>query len=113
MNTNIINGPRQTLSGWIGVCLLCCVLTFQVRAAEGVALGIVFDTSGSMADSVRDSGGKMTPKQVIASRALLLMVDRLEHFATNAAPEARSAIQAGLYVFEGGEAKKRAGFGCV
>ena len=37
---------------------------------EGVALAIVYDTSGSMKDPVRDAAGKSSPKYVIANRAL-------------------------------------------
>ena len=42
------------------------------RAAEedGVALAIIYDTSGSMHDSVRDTTGRLSPKYTIANRAL-------------------------------------------
>src|SRR5258708_15217865 len=43
----------------------------SVRAAdEGVALAIIYDTSGSMKDPVRDQTGGFSPKNLIAHPAL-------------------------------------------
>lgn len=65
---------------------------------DGVAFAIVYDTSGSMAETVRDAQGKQTPKFRIANRALAAIANRIQAFAadTNAGPR---KIHAGLFVF--------------
>ena len=50
---------------------------------EGVALAIIFDTSGSMKDRVPDAGGGRAPKYVIATRALARIADQIEAFRTH------------------------------
>src|SRR5690242_18344999 len=52
-------------------------------AEEGVALAIVYDTSGSMKESVPDASGGSSPKYVIANRALKAVTRQLEAYATN------------------------------
>lgn len=47
---------------------------------SGIALAFVYDTSGSMADSVTDGSGGRSPKWQIANRTFLSIVDRLEKF---------------------------------
>src|SRR5437867_1082759 len=64
---------------------------------EGVALGIVYDTSGSMRDPARDKDGKDTSKFIIANRALIAIADRIQNFSTNAAAGGERRIDAGLY----------------
>ncbi len=72
----------------------------EPSAADGVALVIVYDTSGSMLQPVRDEEGKSTPKHVIAHRALGAVVSRLEAVASG--PESsRVPMQAGLMIFRG------------
>lgn len=71
------------------VLLLISVIAFAkisqpATAAEGVALAIVYDTSGSMKDVVRDKSGAATSKDVIARRALDALVVQLRTFVTNA-----------------------------
>lgn len=68
--------------------------------AEGVALVIVYDTSGSMLQSVPDAGGNPAPKHVIAHRALGAVVDRLQAVAAGAGTS-RVPLQAGLIIFRG------------
>jgi hypothetical protein len=77
------------------------------RAAEeeGVAVAILYDASGSMRDSVRDSNGKFAPKYVIAKRALGSIVKRLQAYVASASPGSPRALSAGLYVFSGTEAR--------
>ncbi len=48
---------------------------------EGTAAVILMDTSGSMKDSVADSGGRSRPKIVIARRAVVDAVKRFSDFA--------------------------------
>ena len=86
----------------------------QGRAAaleEGVAVGIVYDTSGSMNDPVRDSKGSKTPKYVIASRALEAIVQRIQTYATNASGGAPRKVMAGVFVFQGNGAREAVKFG--
>lgn len=72
-------------------------------ATEGVAIAIVYDTSGSMQQKVRDTNGQMTAKNVIASRALNAVLDQFQ--AAVSGPEStRPELHAGLVVFEGNHA---------
>ena len=74
-------------------------------AEEGVALAIIYDTSGSMRDPVPDQNGGSAPKYVIANRALKAVADRLEAFATNNPSGAARKIFTGLFVFQGEHAR--------
>jgi hypothetical protein len=67
---------------------------------EGVAVAIVYDTSGSMNDPVKDVAGKSTPKYQIANRALIAIANRIQAFSTNSATGTPRKISAGLYVFQ-------------
>jgi hypothetical protein len=83
-----------------------CLSPGPVRAAEteeGLALAIVYDTSGSMRDSVATADGKRAAKYVIGNRALELIIHRIERFATNS--PART-VHAGLFVFSGTGARE-------
>jgi uncharacterized protein YegL len=74
---------------------------------DGVALAIVYDTSGSMKEQVRDRNGKLAPKYVIANRALEAISERIQAFATGGL----RTVHAGLFVFEGTGAKQAVKFG--
>jgi uncharacterized protein YegL len=97
----------------LGVLAAAGLTPVAVCAAEadGVAVAIVYDTSGSMKDQVRDGAGKLTPKYVIANRALENIATRLQTFATNKASGTSRDIQAGLFVFDGNRAKQVVKFG--
>jgi von Willebrand factor type A domain len=71
------------------------------RAAEndGVALAILYDTSGSMRQPVRDTNGHPQPKYVIANRALEDIARQLEDFAKNTAGGSPRKVEAGLFTF--------------
>jgi hypothetical protein len=69
-------------------------------ASEGVAIAIVYDTSGSMRESVPDQGGKKSPKYVIANRALISIANQIESFATNNAGGEPRKVEAGVFIFE-------------
>jgi hypothetical protein len=77
---------------------------------EGVALAIIYDTSGSMKDPVRDTTGKSSPKYIIANRALLAITRQIQGFATNTAASPRK-IDVGLFVFNNGGAREAVKFG--
>jgi hypothetical protein len=87
--------------------------TSRVIAAEeeGVALAIIYDTSGSMKDPVRDANGRSSPKYVIANRALKAVAKQIQTFATNSASGTPRKIQAGLFVFSGESARQAVKFG--
>lgn len=88
------------LLGWAG----------QIHAAEGVAVVIIYDTSGSMAEKVADAAGQPAAKYAIANRALSSIVTRLEQFATNTAAGPRE-VQSGLITFREGRPQYSVPFG--
>jgi hypothetical protein len=83
----------------------------QGAEEDGVALAIIFDTSGSMKDPVTDKSGHASPKYVIADRALEAIAARIQNFATNTAGSARRRIEVGLFVFKGDGAREAVKFG--
>jgi len=119
LNSRVDRNNRTPMTKVIwpfGILLLPVLLACsQGRAAaaeeDGVALAIVFDTSGSMKTSVRDAAGGQTPKYIIAGRALESIVQRIQHFATNAPGGPTRKIQAGLFSFSGKEAVESVRFG--
>src|SRR5258708_3134675 len=78
--------------------------------AEGVAVAIVYDTSGSMRELVPDRAGKSSPKYVIANRALISIANQLETFATNTAGSMRK-VEAGVFIFDHNTGKPVVEFG--
>lgn len=78
---------------------------------DGVAVAIVYDTSGSMQEPVHDSRGHMSPKYVIANRALLSIASQFQAFATNTADGGPHKVEAGLYIFSGEGARSVVPFG--
>ena len=74
--------------------LLLCAAPLRADESD-VAIAIVYDTSGSMKESVPGRGGAKEPKFVIANRALAAIVDKLEK--VNAAGPRK--VQAGLFTF--------------
>lgn len=80
----------------------------HVSAADddGVALGILYDTSGSMRDPVPNNAGSTSPKYVIANHALLAIVNQVQAFATNTSSGAPRQVDVGLYIFENSGAKE-------
>jgi len=86
-------------------------LNTLLAAENGVAVAIIYDTSGSMKDPVRDSSGKSTPKYIIANRALTGVANQIQAFATNAPGGAPRRIDAGLFVFASDSARAAVPFG--
>jgi len=78
---------------------------------DGVALAIVYDTSGSMKDPVADKDGRTSPKYQIANRALIAITKRIQTFATNNAGAVPRKIDAGLFVFDRDGAREAVKFG--
>ena len=75
---------KTALLASLMVLLTWCGFVHTARAEDGIAVAIVYDLSGSMADSVPDQNGQKAPKHVIAKRSLLSVVDRLQQFADSA-----------------------------
>ena len=85
----------------IALAVPCASVTPAFAAAEeGVAVAIVYDTSGSMNEPVKDEAGKSSPKYLIANRALVAIANRIQTFATNGAAGSPRKIHAGLFVFQ-------------
>lgn len=91
----------------MAVLLIGALCPLSVRAAEeGVALAIIYDTSGSMKEPVPDASGGSAPKYVIANRALLAVTRQLQAYSTNAATGMARKIHAGLFIFQGEHARE-------
>jgi len=86
-------------------------LNSVLGADSGVAVAIIYDTSGSMKDAVRDASGKSTAKYIIANRALTGVANQIQAFATNTPGGTPRRIDAGLFVFGGDSAKPAVPFG--
>ena len=87
------------------------VTTCRAAEEDGVALAIIYDTSGSMHDPVRDTTGGFSPKYKIANRALLAAAKQIQAFATNNPAGAPRKIHAGRFVFSGDSAREAVKFG--
>ncbi|HEX4265066.1 MAG TPA: vWA domain-containing protein [Verrucomicrobiae bacterium] len=75
------------------------LLPVSAADEDGVALGILYDTSGSMKDSVPDSHGSSSPKYVIANRAMKAIVSQIQTFVTNSPSGTPRKIEVGLFKF--------------
>lgn len=85
--------------------------TCRAADEDGVALAIIYDTSGSMHDPVRNSAGGRSPKYLIANRALMAMAKQIQAFAAGPTGGAPRNVQAGLFVFSGDGARMEVPFG--
>ena len=85
--------------------------SLQAAEEDGVALAILYDTSGSMKDAVPDKDGKPAPKYLIANRALIAIAKQVQAFATNASSGAARRIDAGLFIFSSPGAREVVKFG--
>jgi len=108
------NNGLKTISLLAAVSALAAILAgpARIRAAEddGVALAIIYDTSGSMNELVLDSAGNSSPKYVIANRALISIANQVETFATKNA-DGRRKVEAGLFIFDKSAAREAIKFG--
>lgn len=88
------------------IAALAALTTHPISAADGsgVALAIVYDTSGSMSESVRDTTGGTSSKYIIANRALIAVAHQIQAFATNNAASAPRKIETALFTFRGDQA---------
>jgi hypothetical protein len=106
----LANGNRMKTLHALSLVLLVALPAFARAAdSDGVALGIVYDTSGSMHEPVTDTNGHRTAKYIIANRALISLAREIEHFRTNQTPARR--IEAGVFIFNGSSARPVIPFG--
>lgn len=116
LQTNVRQGLDMKMHRFLPV-LAMLVLTAPggapLVAAEdnGIALAIVYDTSGSMRETVRSSSGRSAPKYQVANRALLAVAHQIEAFATNQAAGEVRKIHTGLFVFQANRPKEAVRFG--
>ena len=93
--------------GWLLTIVIgVSVAAFSGRADEGVALAIVYDTSGSMGDAVMSKSGRGESKDVIARRALDALVAQLRNFVTNAPAGTPRSLETSVYVFSSNGARE-------
>ena len=88
-----------------------CRLQAAAASEDGVALEVVYDTSGSMSETAPDGAGGRKPKYVMAIRALGAIVDRLQAYVTNAPANAPRKLQFGLLTFGDSTSKQAIPFG--
>jgi len=82
----------------------------RAAAEEGVALAIVYDTSGSMREMVKDAAGKPTAKYIIANRALTSIARQIQAFSSNSSNGPRK-VEAGVFIFDRDNAKEAVKYG--
>ena len=90
---------------------IAALVSQRAMAEEGVAVAIIYDTSGSMKDPVKDQSGRQSPKYVIANRALIAIAKQIQAFATNSAGGGPRKIEAGVFVFDKNSAREAVKFG--
>jgi len=108
------SGPFTNSSRSFAAFLLFAAIALPcpgTNAEEGVAVAIIYDTSGSMKDPVKDLNGKPTAKFLIANRALEAIANRLEAFATNGPAGQPRKVEAGVFKFYGDDATEVVKFG--
>lgn len=72
-----------------------------LRAADRIAVAVVFDTSGSMRQPLAKAAGGQEPKYLAAQRAFEAVITRLDAFTKGPAAK---PLAVGIYVFRGREA---------
>jgi hypothetical protein len=104
-------GPRLKVNIVSSLAVLLALAVMELGAGwrvaaaeEGVALAIIYDTSGSMAETVPDQARRPTPKNIIANRALVAVARQIQTFATNSADGNPRKIQTALLIFKGDQA---------
>ena len=102
---------RRFQAGVLGLLLFSLPAPVWAAEEDGIALGIVYDTSGSMAETVRAANGSMTPKYVVARQAFNAIIDRVQAFASNRSASRPMPIEAGLFIFKGDNAAEAVKFG--
>src|SRR5258705_3203003 len=89
---------------------IAALVSQRAMAEEGVAVAIIYDTSGSMKDPVKDQSGRQSPKYVIANRALIAIAKQIQTFATHSASGGQRKIEAGVFIFDKKNAREAGKF---
>jgi uncharacterized protein YegL len=76
---------------------------------DGVAVAIVFDTSGSMNDPVKSSKGGARPKIAIGREALAAVLRQLDAYIQQAAPGLTRRVDIALLAFDNGSVRTVSG----
>jgi von Willebrand factor type A domain len=100
-------GALIALAAAIGFTSVTSV-TARAEAPAGIGLSILYDTSGSMREPVKDLSGKSAAKYEIANRAFTDVVDRLVIFH-KANPD--RTVSVGLFIFGEETAREVVPFG--
>jgi von Willebrand factor type A domain len=86
-------------SALFALALALSLLPSRAADTEGVAVAIVYDTSGSMRELVKDQDGNPAPKYVIANRALKAIADQLQAYTGSSQAGTPRKVEAGVYIF--------------
>lgn len=86
---------KRTLKYAVLVYISLFTIAVAAYAEPGVAIAIVYDTSGSMSDRVPAAGGQKQ-KYIIASEALANIVNKIDAYAKSG-----NKVQAGIVCFPG------------
>jgi hypothetical protein len=113
--TNVRLGLKMKILPWVHATALGVVVAFgclqrAVAEEDGIALAIIYDTSGSMKETVADASGRAAPKYQIANRALRAVAEQIQAFATNPSVGPRT-VHCGLFTFQGEHAREAVKFG--
>jgi uncharacterized protein YegL len=95
----------------ISCALVALAVTPVFAAEEGVALAIVYDTSGSMREVVKDKMGKPAAKYVIANHALSSITRQIQAFTTNSVTGEARRVDVGVFIFNSPGARAVVPFG--
>jgi hypothetical protein len=101
----------RSLAALTAVALAGLNCATRTLAEEGVALAIIYDTSGSMHDPVPNQSGGTSPKYLIANRALIDVARQIQSFATNTSAGTSRKIETGLFIFHNAGAREAIPFG--
>ncbi len=88
-----------------GFLFFCGISCCAAETADAVALVIVYDSSGSMADSVTDAQGVKSAKSRVALNALQSLSDRLAAFLQNPTNTPARSVDVALITFDNGYTK--------
>ncbi len=106
---------RNALTTWsVLAALVITGFIFSPAAVaeeDGIALASIYDTSGSMRETVRDASGRPAPKYQIANRALHDVAEQIKSFASSNSVTGPRTIHTGLFIFQGERAREIVTFG--
>lgn len=96
----------RSILALLATVVLACAASAAPAGAPDLAVAIVYDTSGSMKESIVAENGRRAPKFMVANAALGRVAKALEHYARGPQAEAPRQVEAALFTFSGEEAKQ-------